>query len=105
MMGDKKDTCEDMVAFLMSQEKFAPILRKMKGTDVEISCSNCSDTGVEGRARAYLEINPTRIVLCKNRMKVSDTESLLSHEIVHAYDYVFGRCDMETCKGKLLLSY
>jgi hypothetical protein len=98
------ESCEDMIAFLMEQDKFKPILKRMKEKNIGISCQHCSNAGVEGRARAYLSINPIQIVICKNRVKdLKDTERLLSHELVHAYDFAYGRCDMESCQGGCML--
>lgn len=93
-------SCQDLIVQLLASEKFEPVLSKLKKKGVNISCKKCSSKGVEGRARAYLSINPVEVVLCQNRVKGSvETERLLSHELVHAYDYAFGRCDLETCNG------
>lgn len=76
------------------------IQKKVGG--VNVSCRPCSSEGVEAGARAFLMNSvPLTVTLCTNRLKneKKDIEEALMHELVHAYDYVNGRCDFSTCNG------
>jgi hypothetical protein len=95
------EECETMVAYIMATKRFEKVKEELQGTNLLISCRPCLNEGVEGKARAFLEINPTKITLCTNRIQIRKAfiEDLLSHELVHAYDYLKGRCDFQTCLG------
>lgn len=55
---------------------------------VSIACQQCSNTGPEGGARAYVRgPNPLSIVLCSNRLhNASEVQEVLVHELIHVYD-------------------
>jgi len=67
---------------------------------ISIDCRKCSDSGIEGSARAFLEINPLGLTICSNRvLSQEDVEESLRHELVHAFDYTRRRYDLTTCEG------
>ena len=55
---------------------------------VSIACQQCSNTGPEGGARAYVRgPNPLSIVLCSNRLhNPAEVQEVLVHELIHVYD-------------------
>ena len=55
---------------------------------VSIACQQCSNTGPEGGARAYVRgPNPLSIVLCSNRLhSPAEVQEVLVHELIHVYD-------------------
>lgn len=55
----------------------------------------------EIKAQAYLETNPLQIIFCSNKIELKRDvyEQILKHELIHAYDYIFNRCDFKTCNG------
>jgi len=81
--------------------------------DLKISCSICGESSIEANARGFLvDGDPLEIVICANRFKPtsysngsSDTEirntvrEIITHELVHAYDYKLQICDFSTCEG------
>mmetsp|Transcript_16848 Transcript_16848/g.25338 ORF Transcript_16848/g.25338 Transcript_16848/m.25338 type:complete len:166 (+) Transcript_16848:139-636(+) len=91
--------CEDIIRATLASDRFKSVVSKLSGSNLEVCCRVCSRQGVEGHARAYLEINPPKVVLCSNKIQPKDVEELLAHELTHAHDYIFGKCDLETCKG------
>ena len=95
------NTCAGMLKLLLSDNKFSPVVERFKGKNIEFTCEDCPKDGVQGRGRAYFQVDGDKykIVMCKNRAKVDDIGLLLSHEITHAYDYIFENCDMATCQG------
>eukprot|EP00638_Chattonella_subsalsa_P004086 CAMPEP_0117756486 /NCGR_PEP_ID=MMETSP0947-20121206/14110_1 /TAXON_ID=44440 /ORGANISM="Chattonella subsalsa, Strain CCMP2191" /LENGTH=230 /DNA_ID=CAMNT_0005576089 /DNA_START=99 /DNA_END=791 /DNA_ORIENTATION=+ len=61
-------------------------------------CRLCSNTGIEGGARAFIETPPTTIVLCANRLRgEKEVEEALVHELVHAYDFCVKGRDLFDC--------
>ena len=51
-------------------------------------------------ARAFLvDSDPLQIVLCSNRLKTSEVEEVVTHELVHAFDYTYSRCNFDSCEG------
>lgn len=97
----RQKTCESTVKQLMSSSpRVRQLLESIRNSNPTISCKVCSDDGAEGCARAYLvNSTPLKIVLCTNRLKSDEFEEALTHELVHAFDYVKTRCDFETCEG------
>ena len=82
------------------KEIISIIQKKVGG--INVSCRPCGSEGVEAGARAFLTNSvPLTVTLCTNRLKneKKDVEEALMHELVHAYDYVHGRCDFSTCNG------
>ncbi|CAM9217412.1 unnamed protein product [Chrysoparadoxa australica] len=59
-------------------------------------CMQCSDEGAVGLSRAYTEAPPGRVVLCANRLRSSEVEEALVHELVHLYDHCRG-ADLKQC--------
>ena len=55
---------------------------------VSIACQQCSNTGPEGGARAYVRGPiPLSIVLCSNRLhSPAEVQEVLVHELIHVYD-------------------
>jgi len=62
-------------------------------------CRECSTSGIEAGARAFLENPPPTIVLCANRLRdAKDLESALIHELIHAYDFCVKGKNLYECK-------
>jgi hypothetical protein len=93
--------CEVLIQDLMAQPRYQQLIQQLNGTNLLIKCHHCSDSGTEGKARGYLEINPLQITLCVNRIQSSKDsyEKILKHELTHAYDYLTKNSDLTTCSG------
>lgn len=91
---------ETLSALLSTSTKINQLLESMKKANPVISCRPCSGEGPEGVARAFLiDSSPLQIVLCSNRLKPSEVEEVVTHELVHAFDYTHSRCDFDSCEG------
>jgi hypothetical protein len=103
-MGDKCliEKCEEIASnFLKSSKRVRNILDKMPSKPV-VSCLDCSKTtsDVNITARAVLrDSTPLEMILCCNRLKESEIEEVIIHELIHAFDYSKNRCDFSTCQG------
>jgi hypothetical protein len=97
---DPSSKCRAAVDMLLTEPDFQSLLGKRAGWKLPISCEECSSSGVEGSARAFLHENPLGVTLCTNRLRSDDdVRSALRHELVHAYDYKLNRYDFSTCEG------
>lgn len=91
--------CEDVLELLKEEPKIKNYLKVLNSTPIDVLCKVCS-TAAEENARAYLASDPLSIVLCSNRLRTKQAiEEALTHELVHAVDYVLERYDFSTCKG------
>jgi hypothetical protein len=93
--------CEEIIRHLMAEPRFRNISSQLSGSNLLMKCRVCAEDGTEGKSRAYLEINPTQITFCANRIAPTHDsyQQMLSHELTHAYDYLKGKCDFDTCDG------
>jgi hypothetical protein len=93
--------CEEIIHQLMAEPRYRNVTTQLNGSNLLMKCRICTEEGTEGRSRAFLEINPTQITFCANRIAKSHDSyrQMLSHELTHAYDYLTGKCDFETCDG------
>ncbi|CAM9218564.1 unnamed protein product [Pylaiella littoralis] len=67
---------------------------------LQLECRVCSTTGPAAGARAYLEAPPPGIVLCANRLgSRAEVESAVTHELVHAYDYLVTGMQLLDCRS------
>ena len=66
---------------------------------VSISCQQCSSTGPEGGARAYVRgPHPLSVVLCSNRLhNPAEVQEVLVHELIHIYDMHSRGLDFHDC--------
>jgi hypothetical protein len=103
-MESKIRTCEEMLALVIGTKvpfkgdvKYDHAFEKLDKINIKISCIDCSTRGV--KARGFLEVNPTAIKICADRIHPKEVKMLVDHELVHAYDYSLGRCDFSTGKG------
>ena len=66
---------------------------------VSISCQQCSSTGPEGGARAFVRgPHPLSVVLCSNRLQSSaEVQEVLVHELIHVYDMHVRGLDFHDC--------
>ena len=66
---------------------------------VSISCQQCSSTGPEGGARAFVRgPHPLSVVLCSNRLQSSaEVQEVLVHELIHVYDMHVRGLDFRDC--------
>lgn len=56
--------------------------------------------GPAAGARAYLEAPPPGVVLCANRLGSRiEVESAVTHELVHAYDYLVAGMQLLDCRS------
>lgn len=96
------EECQALVeSFNSSCDKGNQLLKHFPTRPV-ISCQDCAKTApdTDSTVRAALfDSYPLGIILCCDRMKISDIEEALVHELVHAYDYSKNRCDFSTCTG------
>ena len=101
----KEEKCRELVLDAVKDQRISVLLRslgnKMKDWDgIAIDCIKCANEGVEGTARAMLSINPTSIILCANRLEsVTEIKISLTHELVHAFDFLHKRYDFTSCNG------
>jgi hypothetical protein len=84
------------------------------GSSPAITCRPCEAVGVEGSSRGFLAMSDLNdrmerdmsggsrleIVLCSNRLSSEhQLKEVLTHELVHAYDYLSKRVNFRTCPG------
>lgn len=100
-----ENQCRELVLTAVKDPKISALLHSLgKGKKdwdgIAIDCIKCSEEGVEGTARAMLSINPTQIILCANRLdSIKEISSSLTHELVHAFDFIQNRYDFTSCYG------
>ena len=106
-MGDKSkscsiEKCQSVLADIYrSSVRVNEILNNLSTRPI-ISCQDCSiaASDVNKSTRAVLrDTFPLEISICCNRVKESEIEEVIIHELIHAYDYSKGRCDFSTCPG------
>lgn len=91
--------CSDVLELLKEDPRIKNYLKVLDTKRIDVFCKVCS-TIAEENARAYLASDPLSIVLCSNRLRTKQAiEEALTHELVHAVDYVLKRYDFSTCKG------
>jgi hypothetical protein len=67
---------------------------------LSIVCRECSDTGPEGNARAFITgPSPISVVVCTNRSGVAEMEEMLVHELIHVYDVRKLQLDLRLCEN------
>jgi hypothetical protein len=67
---------------------------------LSIICRECSDTGPEGNARAFITgPSPISVVICTNRSGVAEMEEILVHELIHVYDVRKLQLDLRSCEN------
>lgn len=67
---------------------------------LSIVCRECSNTGPEGNARAFITgPTPISVVICTNRSGVAEMEEILVHELVHVYDVRKLQLDLRSCEN------
>lgn len=82
------------------KNKLNKLLLSLVQHNIQVHCEYCGNQGVEGSARAYLSLDRSlKIVLCANRLREGDIEEALTHEAVHAHDFLNQTCDMHTPEG------
>ncbi len=98
---DEESQCEEYLTSLLSSSRFLSIIPKLNGSNLLLRCKTCSMSDIEGNSQAFLEIYPFSITLCSNRipLTLSDYERVISHELIHAYDYYYERYNLQTCSG------
>ncbi|RYG66548.1 hypothetical protein EON64_09525 [archaeon] len=81
-------------------KELVKILSILHQHQVAISCEPCSSSGVEGKARAFLQTSPyLQITLCENRLRSERAvKEALLHESIHAYDSLH-HIDLTTPQG------
>ena len=106
MAGNEKtcsiNECEAVVGNLLRSSTRANFLLESLSAQLLISCQDCSRTSrdVNQNTRAILRASvPLEITVCCNRLRESEIEEVLVHELVHAYDYSKNRCDFSSCEG------
>ena len=102
--GMSLTSCEEMVSLVLGNKipltpnkKYQHAFDKLKKENITFSCIDCSKIGV--RARGFLQTNPLAIKICADRIKPSDVNTLVDHELLHAYDYSLGRCNFHSGEG------
>ena len=113
-MSCSKEQCEHEVMMIMnelyarkyasrhSDEEYSKRTKKLlsvEGMNLRVSCRPCTNTGIEGNARAFMMDNPLEIILCTNRVRNEDIGEVLRHEAIHVFDYYTKKCDFMDCKG------
>lgn len=95
------DECNTIVEDLQrSDPRVQVLLHNLFGENWKISCIVCSNYGIESKARAFITVDPSEIILCANKLGAKrEIKSALQHEAIHAYDYTKKRCDFSSCKG------
>ena len=94
--------CEFIVGEILRSSNRASFLLESITAQLHISCQDCSRTSqdVNQNTRAILRASvPLEITVCCNRLKESEIEEVIVHELVHAYDYSKNRCDFSSCEG------
>lgn len=94
--------CEKIVENFFLLESKVNVLSDKITTRPHISCQDCSRTApdMNNTTRAAIRDKfPLEIVLCCDRLRGSQIEEVLVHELVHAYDYSHNRCNFSTCAG------
>ena len=92
-------SCEEIISTAKAKPKFAALLKAV-GTHVPIYCTDFTDIGPEGSAKALTKIDPLGIEICRNRnSSPEDIERSLLHELVHVFDYEKKRYDLFSCDG------
>lgn len=94
--------CEKIVENFYKSENKVNVLSSKISTRPHIICQDCSKTApdINNTTRAAIRDKfPLEIVVCCDRLNETKIEEVLIHELVHAYDYSFNRCDFSTCAG------
>ena len=93
--------CQEFLSTIGNFPKLSKLLKSLNGEEEpKIVCRPCTTIGPEANARAALfDTKPIEIVLCTNRLKSEDFKEALTHELVHAYDYLNKKCDFQSCEG------
>jgi Peptidase M76 family len=94
--------CEKVVENFYKSESKVNVLSSKILNRPHISCQDCSKTApdMNNTTRAAIRDKfPLEIVVCCDRLEESKLEEVLIHELVHAYDYSYNRCNFSTCAG------
>ena len=86
---------------LKSYSRVNEIMSSMSTRPV-ISCQDCSKMteNINSTTRAVLrDTFPLEIYVCCDRVRESEIEEVVVHELIHAYDYSNSRCDFSSCSG------
>lgn len=98
------EVCQKEVALAMANnDTILNIIRTCKDQRVpvpQVTCRKCDDIKEKGAKAFIVSGNPMEVVVCLNRGgNPEDIATSLTHEMIHAYDYILNRCDFNTCKG------
>ena len=93
--------CEDFLSSILLSSKYLKLKSTLNLTSFQLECHNCSSIGIEGKSKAFIEINPLKIIFCSNRIKNTKEsyEMILNHELIHIYDYSTKNSNLLMCNG------
>jgi hypothetical protein len=97
-------SCEETVAAALQEEGMQKLMASLGDSAAPIiACKRCDNHGVEGSARAFImneNAGRLEVVLCSNRLSSSaEIKEAMTHELVHAYDFIKDRCNFHSCTG------
>lgn len=88
--------CQELLRSLLRSPRLAPLLWPLhkKMPQMSISCMRCNAVGY----RSYFEMGqPAKIRLCCDKLSsAEEVEEVLTHELIHAYDYIVRGVDMKS---------
>lgn len=91
---------DDTLSDKNDDEKHATTTKQQQTEWLTMECRECSRTGPEGNARAFITgPTPLSVIICTNRSTQAEMEEMMVHELVHVYDVRQLKLDLQQCEN------